>query len=347
MLPTPRFIPGADSGPTPNPDPIYYDGMNNFSVDGSRYDPMFKGVGVDQNWTSEGVNDQIEGKVVVVQPRYNRQWQVEYPVGCLLFGSADCFEDQVKRNQGQGRKNLFRGIDRMEVFTPEQLNYHLHMVTLDPTVGDKDKTIDAVFAKWRLLGVNITPAVTSAAEFVSYQAFNKRIGEERVLVYRPFADEKVINYWGNGFSGQYKPYLFMVLKLHRVESHDKSGYVLNYRGDDTRVPEAPDAHNSAGKAAQKPLMYIPRWTAVTGSNAICPSDEDLEYEEVIEEPKGKPPITVKKKGYYIRVGRVIRNPDYQKTSLSSTIHLLRDMNATTNCQRLDVMLNVREVEPCL
>lgn len=355
MLPTARFVPGADSGPNPNPNPAYYSGMNNFSVDGSSYNPLFNGVGVDQNWTSEGVNDQIEGKVIAVQPRYNKQWQVEYPIGCLLFGSADCFELQVKRNESRGRKHLFRGIDRMEVFTPEQLNYHIHMVCLDDTVPADNKTIDVIFRTWRLMGVNISPVVTSDAEFKSYQTLNKRVGEERVLVYRPFADEKVVNYWGSEVSGQHKPYLFMVLKPYKVEAHAKKRYILNYTGDDVRVPAAPDkrlgsarsaAASSSSSTPSPAILSIPRWTAVAGNNPIRPDDADLEYEEELTDPNGGPPVVIKKKGYYVRVGRVIRNPDHQKTSLSHAIPELWDMNATASCQRLDVMVNIREVEPC-
>lgn len=326
MFSTPLRVSYSDAGSVPNGNPAYYAGMDNFTVDGSSYDPYWKGVGVDTQWTSEGVNDQIEGKLIVVPPRHSKHWQVQYPLGSLLFSSSVPFDELRKNTARLGRRSVFRSIDRVEALTPEQLNYHLAKTWFDTAVNNRP-TIDEIYKSWRLAGANITPPETKRGDGM-HDYDPSRLGEERVIAYRPFADEKVVNYWGMWSSGNDHPYLFLVLKMVRI-TNNTILYQLGQNGDENaRVNANTDS-------------YYPQWVAVASDYARTPPKEALEYEYV--DPKTS--MKVKMKGRCVRVGRMIKNPEYQGSTNAPAIRELevRDMLTSANRYRIDVMLDIREI----
>lgn len=327
MFSTPLFAPYSDAGPNPNGNPANYAGVDNFTVDGSSYDPYWKGVGVDNQWTSEGVNDQIDGKLITVPPRYSKNWQVEYPIGALLFGSPAAFDDLASRATRVGRRPIFRNIDRMELLTPEQMNYHLAHKWLNDANTRKMSLLE-MFNAWRLIGVNISPNNKINNGLPNGDDL-KYLGEERVIDYRPFADEKVVNYWGSGPAGNDHPYLFLVLKMVRPEGHSWT-FKLNQTGDDVRTE----------KFDSIITKYAPQWVAVASEYARSPAEKDLEYEYLDENGAKR-----MGRGLFVRVGRLIQNPEHQPGVNISVGNCtdIRDMQSSASRRRLDVMVDVREV----
>ena len=327
MFSTPLFASYSDAGPNPSGNPANYAGMDNFTIDGSSYDPYWKGVGVDSQWTSEGVNDQIDGKMIAVPPRYSKNWQIEYPLGALLFGSPAPFDDLTNRAKRVGRHRIFRNIDAMELLTPEQMNYHLaHMWAKDASF--RKKSLMELFNEWRLIGVSISPSGKNGND-VPEDFERKRVSDERVIVYRPFADEKVVSYWGPVPSGNDHPYLFLVLKMV-LNSANRWTYKLSESGDDRRDVEFDP----------QTITHVPQWVAVASEYARSPAEKDLEY-SYFDETKQM----CKGKGLFVRVGRLILNPEHRPGLNVSNGNglVIQDMQSSASLRRLDVMVDVREV----
>ena len=346
MITEPQLIEG-ESVKRQRMDLSDYGGMNIMSVDGSRADPMSDNlVGINENWTSEGVNESIEVKFFTVPPKLCPRWSNEYPEGCILFGCAAQLVADFKKNATRGRQYYIRGMDLLEMLTPQQLNMHLHLLWKNLPNMQNEPTLQQLLLTWRCLGQNVAPPTDSHGKLDSYQ--NKRLGEERAIPVRPLGDCKITNYWGKMVSGTQNCFLYFVLKFVPVTTSQIT-YVLNEAGTDVQTISTyengrKDPQTRVLPLNGKKMEYVPKLVPVCCNNPNSPSDEELSYDWIIYDEARVNCTTIKRRGEFIRVGQCVQNRAFDPTIPRQAMGELIDMSldAAPILPHIDVMVNIRD-----
>jgi hypothetical protein len=331
-LVVPRRIVGNESDKRQRMDISSFGGMNNRSTDGSKYQPMdvTNTVGADGNWASGHVNGDIEVKVVAVPPKHGRQWLNNYPQHSLLFGTTSTFQEDIKALKARAREHIFRQIDCMELHTPEQMNYVMHIEWANTPV-DKRPTMDELFRKWRCVGVLTDPPVNSTS-----MAGTKRIGQDRVLNFYQTCDNHVVNYWGPGVSGTKDSYVYWVLRLEPVSRLSVNNpfptYILSRDGTDVRTEDWCFKEGSGALTNRTVMDYIPRWVPVSSSHPKCPNESDLMYDY-----HGVPCVA-----NYISVGRLVVNTQFNEAFTKKALSRMEDMSSTCSLAQVDILVRLNE-----
>lgn len=306
------------------------------SVDGSSYNPMNANNvdGANDTFTSEGVNDSIDVKVIAVPPKQDRSWHYKYPEGAILFGTTAEFQKDMAHAQIRGRAHFFRQIDCMETFTPEQMCYQIHLDWINGEINAADhpqRILTQLYEKYHCLGVNTLPPEDSHG--VKDSVATRRLGNDRVLNIRIAADDRVLNYWGSKVGGSTNCYLFFVLRFVEVQSLRKNtiSYTLSRDGTDVRTVDL-FQRTSNGTVTNTRMEYLPRWEAVCSENPRCPNDEDLYY--MYE--------GVRLRGKFVRVGRCVVNKEFQQNPHGSRVTEINDMMLTSNISLIDVLVRIND-----
>ncbi len=284
-------------------------------------------VGSQASWTSDGVNDVIDHKLVVAPPKWNKNWLNDYPLCSVLF--AKPLDVDLGMDEYDTYERAYRPLDTVTMLTPEQMNYVLALQRLDGM--QERKSLYEIYQEWKVIGVNTTGPAVSPDQ-------TKRVGDERVLNCRPRTAFKVLNYFGDNHSGVKRPYCFWVLKEAYVPNQT-STFVLDAAGKERIVLEN-RATDKSGKPTETQVKYFPRWTAVTSNNRHAPSMDDLRY-HILEDGK-----VTDHYGFFVYMGRTVRNMevasslDRQDTRPPSHEMDMLDMRSTCMGLKMDMLLDV-------
>jgi len=262
-------------------------------------------------WSSQGVNEEIDLSFFITQPQYSDRWIYDYPLGAFMFGRSNLARS----------KYIIKPIQTLELYTPEQLNYHLHSEALKRGTKSPRLLLFDIFNEYSPVGKNTTPPCNPENSDRQY------IGEERKMNFNPRADTKMVNYWGNCVSGRVNPTLGFVLKEIPLTEQGIT-YSLSPSDNDRRQLGNVCADGTI-------LDRIPQWSAFASDMRTRPNHEQLKYQIMDGKLRNK-------LGYFVYVGKCVLNYEYsptaRKASCTADCAPVVNMTDSSAMHRIDVAL---------
>jgi len=265
-------------------------------------------------WSSENVNESIDWNFFVTPPQYNPRWIFDYPLGAFMFGRS---------NLSRKTKYIIKPIQTIEIYTPEQLNYHLHFEALKRGTKGPRESLFQIFNEYSPVGKNTTPPC------IPENSDRQYVGEERKMNFNPRVDTKMVNYWGHCISGRINATIGFVLKEIPL-TEEGITYSLSSSDNDIRPLGNVCADGTI-------LDRVPQWVAFASEMRTRPNHEQIKYEIIdgIKRPK---------LGYFIYVGKCILNHEYSaaatKLSCMASGAPIVDMKTSSAMRRIDVAVQI-------
>jgi hypothetical protein len=318
---------------------------------------------------SGGTNDDIHCKYIVVPTKVpdGNRWAETIPLGAV------CFIRNLRARKRRaelfvvddgGVRGIFKEAHRVEILTPERLNFTLHYDALQNKLRGMTRSLYDIFREWKVAGINGSPPVADHRP----SPYINRLSEERYVDLRPLTDaHDVVNYWGEQVAGDVNAFLFFVLievtpgpETTYVTDIERDG-VFNlpntYRDDeemrrmlkDTYLKEGNDpatadklVNDNVGKYMRCPA--VPRWVARYSNSKYLPMKEKA-YTVFYRDPESTDSVEVEKFGYAVYIGRCKVNPVFDQKM--ATIKMdkagdMCDMHKSNMLPKLDVQIDIQE-----
>jgi hypothetical protein len=317
------------------------------SINGNALDPSNPNAVIGSNALpkSSGVNDNIEAKYIVVPTKYplGNKWADNIPLGALCLTRN--LQARKKRNiefisDEGGIRGIFKEADRVQILTPERVNYTLHDEALRNKKGAEGgrRSLYQVADEWKVAGIMASPPEPNYAP----SSYVNRLSEERYVNLRPLTDGLMTNYFGEIPAGDVNSVLFGLWVETNVGP--QTTYVTETDGEGVYNLNNKFTVSKKGEVSMD-LQTVPAFT-VRCSDTNYLSLKNRSYTiEVYNESDPTKPKKVKKYGIPIRLGRCKVNPVYNEkvaAKLKQPPGVLRDMRLSNSLPQLNVQVDIQE-----
>jgi hypothetical protein len=311
-------------------------------------------IGQNSEATSEGSNDTVHWKVTLgpCPLPVGNIWSETNPIGSMMFvrPPQETNKRAIPMEFYMGKLDAFIGPSQVQAYTPERVNFMLHLEALSNKMGYQ--SLRSYFSEYRVAGrlTNIPKTDPSRA-----RSKNPRLSDYYVVDFGVIVTEKLPNYWGYRADSTINCHLFFL--LIEVDVQPETMYITDVEGLECRtlgnrllhepsIKTKVDEHNFRLKPGQPAirleeamkLRYKPEWVAVSHSERFLPMEKKKYTVTAHDGTK------LERFGYAVYIGRCTGNPHYDPASASKEPERIqmRNMQRTLLRGKIDALVSVRE-----